>query len=136
MYEFKYKKEGYVALVKEYWKIYENDYYELCIEYPFDENYKPLDVINPEKDLRFTVLPKKKGIYPNIRFMIRKTGSNDSAYVRVFIIFERSVAFRDMKNEEDEWLDAYETVLELDKLVKRLYPGYQILDDDFNASSS
>lgn len=134
MYEFKFKEETYVALVKEYWKIYENDFYKVIVDYPYDENKKPLNVFEPEKNLHFSVIPKKKGVYPNISFTMKKADQDDCSYVRVFINFERSVAFRDMKNEEDEWLDAYNTVFELDKLVRKLCPGYKILNDEEIAS--
>ena len=55
MYKFKYKEEYYVELIKKYWKIYENNYYELCIEYPCDENHQPLEVSNPREELGFIV---------------------------------------------------------------------------------
>ena len=136
MYEFKFKEETYVALVKKYWKTYENDFYELCIEYPCDENNKPIEEANPQKELGFTVIPKDRVIYPNIVFNINKLDDEKGFYVRVFINFVRAVFFEDMKNEQDEWLDAYETVFELNKLIRNLFPGYTILSDEEVASRS
>ena len=134
MYEFRYKDEYYVELVKEYWKNYENDFYELCITYPYDENHKPIEVSNPREELGFTVIPKDREIYPNITFSVKKIDHADISYVRVYINFVRGVFWEDMKNDEDEWLDAYETVLELNNLIRQLFPGYTILDDEEIAS--
>ena len=131
---FKKAEEDYVELIKKYWKTYENEYYELCIEYPCDENHKPIEEADPQKELGFTVIPKDRVIYPNISFTIEKNDDNIHSYVRVFINFVRAVFFEDMKNEQDEWLDAYETVFELNKLIRNLFPGYTILSDEEIAS--
>ena len=65
---------------------------------------------------------------------MKKIDHADISYVRVYINFVRGVFWEDMKNEEDEWLDAYETVLELNNLIRQLFPGYTILDDEEIAS--
>ena len=99
---FKKAEEDYVELIKKYWKTYENEYYELCIEYPCDENRKSIEVTNPREELNFIVIPKDRVIYPNISFTIEKNDDNIHSYVRVFINFVRAVFFEDMKNEQDE----------------------------------
>ena len=134
MYEFKYKEEYYMSLINEYWKVYENDFYKVITIYPFDENHQPLYIFNLEKYPRFIAIPKDMLINPNIMFTLRDMNSTDHSLVRVFINFERSVAFSEMKDEQDEWLDAYETVFELDNLIRKLYPGHKILNDDEVAS--
>ena len=130
MYKFKYKEEYYIPLIDEYWKIYENDFYKVVIIYPLDQNHRPLYIFNSEKYPRFIAIPKDILINPNIMFTIRDAKSTDHSLVRVFVNFERSVAFHEMKDEKDEWLDAYETVFELDRLIRRLYIGHKILNDE------
>ena len=100
----------------------------------FDKEVTIQGFVEKIRDLQYVQFVILRDSTGKVQITIEKNDDNIHSYVRVFINFVRAVFFEDMKNEQDEWLDAYETVFELNKLIRNLFPGYTILSDEEIAS--
>lgn len=121
--------EYYFDLLNKYCVEYENDDYKLIVDYNVDENKNPVLNADPTDNslVRFSVVQKKDKDLPGITFHVKKEEETYS-YIVVSIPFERHVYFRDMHNEQGAWAKAGQTVLELNDVIKELFPGYNLTE--------
>ena len=117
--------EYYEDILGTYDVDYENDDYTFTISYKTDKASIPDVFPDGSGRIRFFVLPKREEL-PNIYISVIPKG--ERPYCTVYRVFERSYLFEELNHAEGVWALAGKTVVEVNEIVEKVFPGYYVTD--------